>query len=117
MRATRVGGSLSSSARAFGVKRQARPVMHNRRAASRAIAVQSKPFLPIHFVAFMTNPLSSVWTLAASRLTRWAFQPNRSYALIAPIDVEHHRGKEVALGGVFTRLRQIENEVNGSICV
>src|SRR5207245_9382657 len=100
MRATRVGGSLSSSARAFGVKRQARPVMHNRRAASRAIAVQVKPFLPIHFVAFMTNPLSSVWTLAASRPTREAFQPNRSYAPIAPIHEEHHSGKEAAIKNV-----------------
>src|SRR5229473_5140011 len=97
MRATRVGGSRSWSARAFGETRQLRPIMHNRKAASRAIAVQSKPFLPIHFVAFMTNPLSSVWTLAASRPKRYAFQPNRSCALIAPIDVEHYSGKEVAI--------------------
>src|SRR6266850_2911594 len=93
MRATRVGGSLSSSERAFGATRQIRPVIHKRNAAFRVIAIQSKPFLPIHFVVLMANPLSSVWTLTVTL----GVPAERSNPLIASIEVEHQYGKEVAL--------------------
>src|SRR5882762_6730474 len=106
MRATRVGGSLSSSARAFGATRQVRPVIQNRRAAPRAIAVQSKPFLPIHFAAFMTNPLSSVGTLAASRPPKYTAQPIGAIQLITPMDVKHQGGKEVAIQSAFCWIGQ-----------
>jgi hypothetical protein len=36
---------------------------------------------------------------------------------MTPIDVEHQSGKEVALGSVFSRLPQIDNEVNAAVCV
>src|SRR5882724_5298179 len=111
MRATRVGGSLSSSARAFGAARQVRPAIHNRRAASRAIAVQSKPFLPVHFVPLMTNlPILGLDSNHPPPVTLGA-PAERSYPLIASIGVEHQYGKEVALRSAFRWSRRFNSIV------
>src|SRR5713226_5520091 len=88
MRATRVGGSFSSCARASGAAKLKRPAKHS-----------SKPrlLLPVIVIVFMTNPLSSVWTLAAlallmRRSSRW----ERNIYYHGSHWVEHRHGKEVA---------------------
>jgi hypothetical protein len=80
--------------------------MQRSSAALRAIAVQSKLFLPVHDIVFMANPLSSV---DADRLVaaKMRVPADRSNPLIAPINVEHQHGKKVALRGLGLELRWI----------
>src|SRR6266702_324776 len=57
MRATRVGGSFSSSARALGAAKLKRPAKHSSRL---------RLLLPVNVIVFMTNPLFSSWDAGRS---------------------------------------------------
>src|SRR5882762_4233005 len=77
MRATRVGGSFSSCARAFGAAKLKRPTKHSSRL---------RLLFRVNVVVFMTNPLSSVWTLAAlALLMRRSSRRERNTLLILPL--------------------------------
>src|SRR2546429_645371 len=85
MRATRVGGSFSSSARACGATILKSPAKHS-----------SSPSLLLPVNVFMTNPLFSDRTASLFELTRASVPADGSVTPSGSHRIEHHNGKEVA---------------------
>jgi len=83
-------------ARARVRRNEASKTSHAQQEGCPTETIPADPFCGVH-------DESPVLGLDAGRLAadKIAFQPNRSFALIAPIDVEHHSGKEVAIKGTF----------------
>src|SRR5580704_15946013 len=97
MRATRVGGSFSSSsARALGAARQTSPVMQSSSAIFRAIVEPSYQLFPETVDLFISK--SPVLGLDAKppAATNIRVPADGSYQLYNPCHVEPQRGKEVA---------------------
>src|ERR1700674_2913660 len=87
MRATRDGGSFSSSARAPGATKLRRPVKHSSRPSQ---------LLAVNVVVFMTNPLFSDRAAGLGDMASVSAPIDGSVTSYGSHRVEPHNGKEVA---------------------